>query len=72
MGIFMITISQISSHTAIRVYPGNPGLDLPLDQLLSGDVVLRDDEGRPRAVELNPPCERRALPLLPGDSDSAP
>jgi hypothetical protein len=47
MGIFMITISQISSHTAIRVYPGNPGLDLPLDQLLSGDVVLRDDEGRP-------------------------
>src|SRR5438552_1213872 len=58
MGIFMITISQISSHTMSRVYPlqsaCNLGLELPLDHLLSVLVVLRHVEGRTRSAQFDP------------------
>jgi hypothetical protein len=58
MGIFMITISQISSHTMSRVYPlksaCNLSLELPLDHLLSLVVVLRNVEGCTRPARLDP------------------
>src|SRR5437773_10675063 len=58
MGIIMITISQISAHTALRVYPrtspGNPGLELALDQRISMGVVLRDDERGAGAGQVDP------------------
>ena len=58
MGIFMITISQISSHTMARVYPRlsarNRGLELSPDQLPAVAVVLRDVERRPRPPRLDP------------------
>ena len=57
MGIFMITISQINSHTMDRVYPSNQpatrGLEPSLDQLLSVAVVLRDVEAGARPAGLD-------------------
>src|SRR5262249_59596965 len=55
-GIFMITISQISSHTAVGVYPSAPlstrhgSLHFSLDELAPVSVVLRDLECRPGAL----------------------
>ena len=58
MGIFMITISQINSHTMSRVYPlksaRNLGLEPSLDQLVSVAVVLRHVEGRTRRASSIP------------------
>src|SRR5881397_3024673 len=59
MGIFMITISQISSHTVAGVYPrapastGDRGLEPGLDQGPPVDVVLRDVERRARPREID-------------------
>src|SRR5262245_10912617 len=56
MGIFMITISQISSHTAVGVFPSAPlstrhgSLHFSLDELAPVSVVLRDLECRPGAL----------------------
>lgn len=54
MGIFMITISQISSHTIVGVYPcalrltRHGGLQGFGEQLTAARVVLRDLEAGAR------------------------
>jgi hypothetical protein len=57
MGIFMITISQISSHTmgpsVALNSAGYRRLDRPFDQRFSGRVELRHCEGCARAPELD-------------------
>src|SRR4249919_2677001 len=62
MGIFMITISQISSHTmgpsVALNSAGDRRLEKPLDQRFSGRVELRHCERCARAPELDS-AERR-------------
>jgi hypothetical protein len=59
MGIFMITISQISSHTAVRVYPGihpaTPASSLPSISALPREsycVTTKVARDRARSIRL--------------------
>jgi hypothetical protein len=60
MGIFMITISQISSHTTVGVYPrsqgstSHGGLQFPMEEPLPRGVVLRYVERRAGGVGVDP------------------
>src|SRR5213592_2332755 len=60
MGIFMITISQISSHTIVECTPhfpassGHDGLQLSAHELMSFGVVLRQLERRAGALYIHP------------------
>lgn len=64
MGIFMITINQISSHTIVEVYPRPPGstchggLQLGVYELPPRPVVLRDLEGCSGLFGGDPACCR--------------
>ena len=64
MGIFMITINQISSHTIVEVYPRPPrstchgGLQLGVYELPPRPVVLRDLEGCSGLFRRDPACGR--------------
>src|SRR5918994_4856861 len=71
MGIFMITISQMSSHTVAGVYPpdlaGHRGLDFPLQELTPSFVVLRHLEGCPRLLAVDAARARNAHRQSGGD-----
>ena len=59
MGIFMITINQISSHTTTGFYPhslgstGHRGLQLSTHQLSAFGVVLRHLDAREGLLDVD-------------------